>query len=134
VSEVVAVTKRTAVAIVVLASLVGISVVTGFRVFVPDRGNDCPPLGNGGAMRIAETGERAETREKARTLLRSVIGADSNVSAGGRGHLYGKEQIHRHIDGVDHYHFSPESGGDASVMGWVVTENGTVYRVVQGAC
>lgn len=126
------VTTRTAVVIAVLAGSLAVGLGAVALALAPS--DDCPPLGNGGAMRVADTGERVDSRARARTLLRSRVGDGANVAGAGAGHPYGSRQIHRHVGGVDHYHFAATPGDGSSTVGWVVTANGTVYRVVQGAC
>jgi hypothetical protein len=49
-------------------------------------------------------------------------------------HFHGKEQIHPTIGGGDVEHYHVDVVGASPVRGYVVTEDGELYRVVQGDC
>jgi hypothetical protein len=157
-------------AIALAAVVVLLLVALGAFVYGPT--DDCPPLGNGGAMHVenvdrsvpnasvavavvrdsrlaapaattvptseASTGPTSEATTGApseRTRSSSTRTTDSRLTTGG--HFHGSEQVHRHIavDGAtpEHYHVHV-TDDRANRLGFVVTADGDLYRVLLGDC
>lgn len=125
---------------------------------------DCPPLGNGGAMQVGQPVESVDAEAEALAVVRTRLQARdatttprgptaTNATTTGAtasatrtatattafrtgGHFRGREQVHgglsRGESVPEHYHVHVDAG--PSTLGYVVTADGDLYRIIYGDC
>ncbi|MFC6954151.1 hypothetical protein [Halorubellus litoreus] len=124
----------------------------------------CPPLGNGGAQRLGEPVDAVANGSEAVSVVREHLAdrrlattsepASTSTTAGTErtdaststmatttvldvgGHFRGSEQVHGDVapNGETPVHFHVHVDAGPSTIGYVVTADGDLYRIIYGDC